>query len=122
MSRFGLFALLAAGCSSDPIVGTWTFDKQTVEFGADGSVVVPPRSMPECERETAAIAECGRRHRWEKQGSEYRVTMMTLALPPRSLFQEKQGCQCLVDIVGSAVLQGDELVIDGKEHGRRSYR
>jgi hypothetical protein len=127
-------ALLVLGCGPpDPIVGTWTPQEapqgtqQHVELRGDGSVIAPPRSQPACENEAVAIAACGRRHRWEKQGARYRITMMTLASPtPRggfvAMFNDDRGgsgCRCMADVVGIAELHGDELVIDGKERLRR---
>lgn len=125
----GLVATCLAACggSADPIVGTWTFGTKTVELRGDGSIVAPPRSDPACAPEKAAVAACAREHRWAKQGGGYRLTMMTLVPPAGvgglgSLFSDRPAdtaCRCVPDIVGTAELQGDELVIDGKERARR---
>lgn len=127
----GLVTMVLLGCSGppDPIVGTWTFGTERVELRDSGAILAPPLSTPACEGEAAAIAACGSKHKWQKQGSYYRITMMTLARPAgagsfNSMFDEPKGsgCQCVPDIVGIAELVGDELVIDGKQHGRRVKR
>lgn len=127
----GLIALLLFACNGtpDPIVGTWTFGTKAVELREDGTIIAEPRSEPECEREQDALAACARKHRWAKQGSRYRITMMTLARPRGtggmgSMFDTRagSGCQCVEDVVGVAELHGDELVVDGKERGTRLKR
>jgi hypothetical protein len=109
-------AVLAVGCSADPIVGSWTADGKTFLFERDGTIRAPARSQPDCT-DQPAIDACGRKHRWERSGSSYLITFMTLA-PPRptgSSFdsQEHSGCTCVVDISATADLQGSELLFDG---------
>src|SRR5690606_22692986 len=109
----GLISLFLVACNGtpDPIVGTWTFGTQAVELRQDGTVVAGPRSGPGCDGEPDAIVACARKRRWAKQGSRYRITMMTLARPRGTggmgaMFDNRAGsrCQCLEDVVGVAEL------------------
>lgn len=117
--------LLIAGCSPDPIVGTWSADSKLVEFHDDGTLVGVQRNDPACAGETAAIAACARRQRWERSGSAYRITLMGLTPNPSvglgGLFNgPTPACRCVVDVTAMAVVHGDELLIDGgKERAHR---
>jgi hypothetical protein len=119
-------ALLIAGCSPDPIVGTWRSDSRVVEFHDDGTLTGVQRNDPACAGETAAIAACARRQRWQRSGSAYRITLMGLTRSSSAglggMFNGSGGspCQCVVDITATAEVHGDELVIDGgKERAHR---
>jgi hypothetical protein len=122
--------LLIAGCSPDPIVGTWSADSKVVVFHDDGTLSGVQHNDPACAGEAAALAACARRQRWERSGSSYRLTLM--GLTPRSsggglggLFNAPKGsdgsaCQCVVDLTATAELHGDELVFEGgKERAHR---
>jgi len=120
--------LVLAGCSPDPIVGSWSADSKVVVFHDDGTLTGVQHNDPACDNETAAIAACARRQRWERSGSTYHLTLM--GLTPRSggmlgmfnTFDKTDGsaCQCVVDITATAERHGDELVIDGgKERAHR---
>lgn len=121
--------LLIAGCSPDPIVGSWSSDAKVVEFHEDGTLSGVHRNDPACAGETAAIAACARRQRWERSGSTYRITLM--GLTPRlsggmggmfnaSKSPDDSRCQCVVDITATAELRGDDLVFEGgKETAHR---
>lgn len=121
--------LLIAGCSPDPLVGTWSLDSKVVEFHDDGTLSGVQRNDPACASETAAIAACARRQRWERSGSAYRITLMGLTPRPSvgmgGMFNapkrpDGSACQCVVDITATAELHGDELVIEGgKERAHR---
>ena len=121
--------LLIAGCSPDPIIGSWSSDTKVVEFHDDGTLSGVQRNDPACAGETAAIAACARRQRWERSGSTYRITLMGLTLRPNvglgGMFNvprpaDGSPCECVVDVSATAELQGDELVIDGgKERAHR---
>ena len=80
-----------------------------VELQEDRTIIAPPRTEPECEHERDAVSACGRKHRWEKQGASYRLTMMTLARPRgtggmNAMFDKPagSGCRCVEDVVGTA--------------------
>jgi hypothetical protein len=122
----GACALLVAGCSPDPIVGTWRSDSRVVEFHDDGTLTGVQRNDPACADETAAIAACARRQRWQRSGSAYRLTLMGLTRNPSGglggMFDASSGsaCECVMDVTATAEVHGDELVIDGgKERAHR---
>lgn len=118
--------LLIAACSPDPIVGTWRSDSRVVAFHDDGTLSGVQRNDPACAGETAAIAACARRQRWERSGSAYRITLMGLARNTSGgfggMFNSSDGspCRCVIDITATAEVHGDELVIEGgKERAHR---